>query len=404
MSVATPEPFAIRLPNDHIEDLRRRLRNPRWPGETAAKPWQRGVSQEWMQQLVQHWGSNYDWRRHEAKLNAVKHFRVSLDGTLIHFVHERGTGPAPLPLLISHGWPGSFYEFSRLIPLLTDPAAHGGRAEDAFDVVLPSLPGFTFSERLQPPASFNDVPSMWRQLMNEVLGYEDFGAHGDDIGAMVTNRLALEFPDSLVGIHITFPAEPAFGEGKPAPSAAEQAILDGRAAGFYWDSGYLHFGATRPQTLAYALADSPVGLAAFLVDKMRDWADCDGDLSRRFSTDELLTWISLYWLTGTAGSSLDPYWDWALGSAGMPEAWQRRDVPAGIDARPLDADEQIEVPAGVAIFRRGPVRLPREWAERSYSSLERWREYDRGGHFPAWEEPDVLAKDLRDFFRPLRGR
>lgn len=251
------ERFSIHVDEALIEELSQRLGRVRWPGEVATEGWERGVSLDSLQELVEHWVTRYDWRRYEAAINRLDHFRTNLDGVSIHFVHQRGKGPSPLPLLISHGWPGSFYEFSRLIPLLVDPARHGGRAEDAFDVVLPSLPGFTFSERLQPPATFNVVPSMWQRLMADVLGYNRFGAHGDDIGAMVTNRLALEVPASLIGLHVTFPPEPAFGEGKPPPSVEEQAILEGRTADFYWDSGYLHFGATRPQTLAYALADSP---------------------------------------------------------------------------------------------------------------------------------------------------
>lgn len=394
--------FAIRIPDSLLDDLRLRLTNVRWPGQVAGTGWDRGVNQDDLRALVDHWANRYDWRRQEAALNRFDHYRAEVDGCAIHFIYEKGRGPNPLPLLVSHGWPGSFYEFTKLIPLLTDPAAHGRDARDAFDVVVPSLPGYAFSGRVEPPKSFNSVPTMWRRLMTDVLGYGRFAAHGDDIGAMVTNRLAIEAPEALVGIHVTFPPEPAFGSGTAEPSPAEQAISERRSGEHYWGNGYVHLGATRPQTLAYALADSPVGLAAFMLDKMREWSDCDGDLARRFTPDELLTWLSIYWLTGTAGSFLDPYWDWALGSAGIPAAWERRDVPEGVDSRPLRPGQRIAVPAGVAIFRKGPVRLPREWAERAYADLRRWIEYDRGGHFPAWEEPELLADDLRDFLRPLR--
>lgn len=358
--------------------------------------WQRGPPEEEMRSLADRWLS-HDWRSAESRLNELPHYTAVVGGVRLHFVHVPSGDPRAVPLLLTHGWPSTFYEFAKLVPLLSDTSPH----RPTFDLVIPSLPGYGFSERLQPPRTFNDVPALWVRLMTEVLGYRRFGAHGGDIGAMVTNRLAVEFPDALIGIHVTFPPEPPFGPGTPDPSAAERSILERRPDDFYWNDAYVHLGATRPQALAYALADSPIGLAAWIVDKLREWTDCGGDLSTCFSDEELLTWISLYWLTGTAGSMLDAYWDWALGSAGIPAAWRGRDVPRGVDSRPLAVEERISVPAAVAIMERGAVNVPREWAERSYTDLRRWSILPRGGHFAAWEEPELLAEDLRGFFAPL---
>ena len=304
--------------------------------------------------------------------------------------------------MLTHGWPSSFYELLPLVPLLTDPASHGGDPADAFDVVIPSLPGYGFSDPLPGRGSSARIPELWMRLMTEVLGYRRFGAHGGDIGAYVTNRLGYEFPEQVVGIHVTMVAEADLGPGAASPSAAERAFLAGRVAGQEAGGGYAHLQRTRPQTLAYGLADSPVGLAAWIVDKWREWSDCDGDPERRFSKDQLLTTVMLYWVTGTIESSFRLYRDWALGMADRPEAWQGRDrewVPTGVEPRPLPVGEQIRVPTAVGLFRE---RWPREWAERVYGDLRRFTEMPRGGHFAALEEPDLLAGDLRRFFRALR--
>jgi epoxide hydrolase len=325
-----------------------------------------------------------------------------VDGVGLHFVHVPGTGPAPLPLVLTHGWPSSFYELLSLVPLLTNPASHGGDPADAFDVVIPSLPGYGFSDPLVARGSSARIPELWVRLMTEVLGYGRFGAHGGDIGAYVTSRLGYEFPDQVVGIHVTMVAEADLGPGAKPPSDAERAFLAERVAGQETGGGYAHLQRTRPQTLAYGLADSPVGLAAWIVDKWREWSDCGGDPERRFAKDQLLTNVTLYWVTGTIGSSFRVYRDWALGMADRPEAWQGRDrgkVPAGIEPRPLPVGEQITVPTAVPLFHE---RWPREWAERVYGDLRRFTQMPRGGHFPAMEEPGLLVEDLRGFFRALR--
>jgi pimeloyl-ACP methyl ester carboxylesterase len=393
------ERFTVAVPQATLEDLAERLARTRWPGELGGPGWGDGTSPAYLRELVGWWQSGFDWRAQEAALNRFAHYRATVDGVGLHFVHERGTGPAPLPLVLTHGWPSSFYELLPLVPLLTDPASHGGDAADAFDVVVPSLPGYGFSDPLQGRGSANRVPGLWATLMTEVLGYERFGAHGGDIGAMVANRLALEHPERLIGIHVTRTAEPYVGPGAAPLTPAEQALLAARARWHEAEGGYAHLQRTRPQTLAYGLADSPVGLAAWILEKWWAWSDCDGDVERRFTKDQLLTTVMLYWVTGTIGSSFRFHQEWALGAASLPEAWaDRAEVPAGV-VRPLGQGERIRVPAAVALF---DYPCPREWAERAYGDLRRFTDMARGGHFSAMEEPELLAEDLRGFFRALR--
>ena len=316
-------------------------------------------------------------------------FRVRIEGLGVHFVHERGWGPDPLPLVLTHGWPSSFLEMLEIIPLLTDPAAHGGDASDAFDVVVPSLPGYGFSDRTEAPGmTTTRTASLWLCLMTDILGYRRFAAHGGDIGASVTTRLARLAPERLAGIHLTAIADPTLGPESPPLTAAEQEYLDGLAV---WEEAEGAYGAvqrTKPQTLAYALTDSPVGLAAWIVEKFRTWSDCGGDVESRFSPDQLLTNISLYWFTGTINSSMRMYYE------------GRRDPAL------LAPGERIEVPTGVSLFPNEHVREshpPREWGERTYD-IRHWERHDRGGHFPALEEPELLVDEIRRFFRPLRRK
>jgi pimeloyl-ACP methyl ester carboxylesterase len=345
------------------------------------------------------WRTSYDWRAQETAINRFAHFRASVDGVRLHFVHERGHGPAPLPLVLTHGWPSTFYELLPLVGPLTDPGGHGGDPADAFDVVIPSLPGYAFSEPIPDRGSFRRIAELWTKLMREVLGYDRFAAHGGDIGAMVTNRLGYEVPQHLVGIHVALVAEPYVGPGAAPLTQAERAMLAERAAGQEAGGAYAHIHRSRPQTLAFALEDSPVGLAAWILDRWWAWSDCAGDLERRFTKDQLLTTVMLYWVTRTIGSSFRPYRDWALGSSSRPEAWgDREEVVEGVE-RPLPAGARIEPPAAVAIWE---ARYPREWAERAYGDLRRFTDMPRGGHFAAMEEPVLLIEDIRAFFRELR--
>jgi pimeloyl-ACP methyl ester carboxylesterase len=372
----------------------------RAPGTLPAS---KGTDLAYLRELVGYWESSFDWREQEERLNRFAHFRAEVDGFSLHFVHQRGEGPGPLPLVLTHGWPSTFFEYSKIIPLLADRESHGGDAAYAFDVVVPSLPGYGFSERPKEPGFSRRIPGLWVRLM-EGLGYSRFAAHGVDFGASVTNLLGLWYPDGLVGIHVTYPAEPYVGPGAPEPSEWEREFLKERPRGQEAEGAYTHIQRTKPQTLSYALNDSPAGLAAWIVEKFRAWSDCDGDVEKRFSKDELLTNLTIYWATETIGSSFRVYRDWALGAESNPYAWNgREEVPRGIASKPLARDERIGVPSAVALFPADPpAGMPREWAERSYSDLRRFGRMPRGGHFPAMEEPELLAEDIRSFFRSLR--
>lgn len=378
------EPFRVQVSQAVLDDLQTRLAHTRLPDEVEGAGWDYGVPRAYMQELVDYWRTRFDWRAQERAINTFAHFRATIDGRSIHFIHERGKGPRPLPLIITHGWPGSFYEMHKIIPLLTDPARFGGDPADAFDVIVPSLPGYGFSDRPTQPGETNvQIADLWVRLMTDCLGYQRFVAHGGDIGAGVTTRLGLRHPDQVMGIHVTSVAQPYLGAGAPELSAAEKAYL---ALGEQWDDeegAYSHIQATRPQTLAYGLNDSPAGLAAWIVEKFRAWSDCDGEVERRFSKDELLTNIMIYWVTETIDSSIRLYY----------EHRHHR--------KPLAPGERINVPSGFALTREAVDHPPREWAERTYN-VQHWTELPSGGHFAALEEPHRLAEDIRAFFRTLR--
>jgi pimeloyl-ACP methyl ester carboxylesterase len=391
--------WRLRAQPEEISELRRRLAGTRWPPMPAAAGWVDGVDLTYLRDLVEWWHTGYDWPAQERELNRYAHYRVRIAGTDLHVVRAAGRGPAPVPLLLSHGWPSTFYEFWPVISRLTDPAAHGGDPDDAFDVVVPSLPGFGFSAALPGTDRSAGIPGVWHRLMTEHLGYERYGAHGGDIGAMVTNRLAVEHPEAIIGIHVTMPAEPY---ADPADLAAgERQYLHDRAARQESWGAYAHLQRTRPDTLAVALHDSPAGLAAWIVDKWWQWSDCGDDLETRFTKDQLLTTVTLYWLTGTIGTSTRLYRDWALGSPGNPYAWaDRPHIPGGVDSRPFAPGERITVPACVCQFDND---APLPWIGRAYADLRHYVRMPRGGHFPAMEEPELLVGDLRAFFRPLRS-
>jgi pimeloyl-ACP methyl ester carboxylesterase len=380
VSHANVTPYSIRIPEEVLVDLRQRLARTRWPDEVEDVGWKQGTNLAYLQELCAYWCEEFDWREQERKLNELPHFMTEIDGLGVHFVHVRGRGPEPFPLVITHGWPSSFFEIVKLIPLLTDPAAHGAESADAFDVVVPSMPGYGFSERPRQQFASARVPELWVELMRE-LGYPRFGAHGGDIGGGVAARLGQRHPATVAGIHVTN-VYGSIKEGNRPPSEAERRYLARQARWELEEGAYGELQATRPQTLAFALNDSPVGLAAWIIEKYRAWSDCGGDLEQVFTKDELLTNITIYWATQTAGSSLRPYWD-ARNNPDRP-SWTRVCVPCGIAVFPKDLD----VP-------------PREFAERSYD-VRHWTEMPRGGHFAAFEQPDLLAADIREFFHDLR--
>ncbi|MEP7357803.1 MAG: epoxide hydrolase, partial [Anaerolineales bacterium] len=304
------KPFTVSLRPAVLDDLRERLENTRWPDEVPGAGWDYGTSLRYMRALIDYWHEDFDWPAQERALNAFPHFLAEVDGQAIHFIHVRGRGPQPMPIIITHGWPSSFVEMLKLIPLLADPGAHGGDPADAFDVVVPSLPGFGFSQprTARGPARTHEI---WRRLMVDGLGYPRFAAQGGDVGARVTSALGRAYPDSLIGLHLST-VDLDWPTPMPAESELSDAEKDYLARVEHWDDtegGYRHIQATRPQSLAYGLNDSPAGLAAWIVEKWQAWSDCGGDPDNSFSQDELLTNITLYWATQTINSSMRYYYE-----------------------------------------------------------------------------------------------
>ena len=381
------EPFKIAISDEVLDDLRRRLERTRWPDEIPGSGWDYGSNLDYIKELVEYWRTGFDWRAQEKLLNNFSHFKTKVDGLNIHFVHERGKGPNPMPLIITHGWPSTFFEMSKIVPILADPASHGGDPADAFDVVAPSLPGFGFSDRpTERGMQVIQVADMWAKLMTENLGYPRFAAQGGDIGAGVTSRLGFSHPDKLHGIHLTSITRPTpyLGAGTPEITPAEQAHIDQRAKWQQDEGGYNHIQGTKPQTLSYGLNDSPAGVAAWIVEKYRTWSDCGGDVESSYTKDELLTIVTIYWVTQTIGSSVRMYYE------NQKYTWY------------MQPEERVEAPSGMALFPQEIAKPPREWADRSYD-VRRWTEMPRGGHFAALEEPQLLAEEVRAFFRPMRG-
>lgn len=376
-------PFKIEVPQETLDDLRVRLAKTRWTETVDDAGWDYGTNSAYLHELVDYWQERFDWRQQEAMLNQFPQFRADIDGFGIHYLHVRGKGPNPTPLLLLHGWPDSFFRMVKLIPLLTDPARYGGDANDSFDVVIPSLPGYGFSDKPRQK-DFNSKSSvnLFAHLMTKELGYERFAMHGGDIGSGLTETMAYTHPDALLGIHLTdIPYWHLFSISDTDLSEAERKYLDNGQQWSKTEGAYAMLQATKPQTLAYGLNDSSAGLAAWIVEKFRSWSDCDGDLEKRFSKDELLTNIMIYWVTETINSSFLPYYEGQHNRMGN-DAW-------------------IEVPTGVAIFSTDLVTAPREFAERFFN-VQRWTTMPRGGHFAALEEPALLTEDLRAFFRDLR--
>lgn len=380
------EPFQIAVPDADIDELRRRIRATRWAPATPSPAWQQGADSAWLRELAQYWAERFDWREAERKLNRLPQFLAEVEGQRVHFVHRRGVGPACYPLVVTHGWPGSFFEFHALLDRLCDPAAFGCDPADAFDVVVPSLPGFGFSQApTQAGTSAFQVADLWASLMRG-LGYERFGAQGGDLGAGVSIALAARHHERVDGIHLNFlPSsyEPASGAAQTPLTPAEEAYLRHKNEWAVLEGGYAHMHGTKPQTAAASLNDSPVGLAAWIGEKFRAWSDCGGDVERVFSKDELLTNISLYWYTQSIGSSMQMYWENRLQPMRFAEG--SRVVP----------------PVGFACFPKEINQPPRTWLERTFNVVQ-WSDMPGGGHFAALEKPDLLATEIRKFFRKLR--
>ena len=380
----TVQPFTVQVPQKILDDLQERLAHTRWPDEIQGGGWDYGTNLDYMKDLVQYWRTRFDWRAQEKYLNSFSHFRAEIDGFGLHFIHERGKGPSSLPLILSHGWPNTFCEMLKIIPLLTDPASHGGKAEDAFDVVVPSLPGYGFSDRPSERGMTGArIADLLTRLMTEELGYARFAAQGGDIGGGITEQLFLSHPDVVPGIHLNgVPFQHLLAKPDNL-SQEEQKYLEQVGLWQMTEGAYNMIQATKPQTLAYGLNDSPTGLAAWIVEKFRAWSDCDGDVEKRFSKDELLTNIMIYWVTETINSANRFYYESA------------HDFSSPRSSGKSDAK------AAVAIFPKDILPSPRAWADRWFH-LQQWTAMPRGGHFAADEEPELLAEDIRAFFRPLR--
>ncbi len=364
------QPFVIDVPDAVLVDLRSRLGNVRWPDQADGAGWTTGTELGYLRDLVAYWHDDFDWRRVEARLNAYPQFATEIDGVRVHYVHVRGQAADAFPLVLSHGWPSTFAELLPLVP----------RLDDAYDLVIPSLPGFGFSTPYTRPGP-RRIHDLWAELMRR-LGYDTFGACGSDIGARVTSRLGWYHPDRVAGIHLSS-VDLEWPDPLPDDLAEDEREYVARSAEWQRrEGGYAAIQSTRPQTLGYGLADSPVGLAAWIVEKFRAWSDCAGDITARFDQDELLTTVMLYWVTNTINSANRHYYD-------------RRQDPAPLRLPP---GTRIEVPTGIAMFPgEAELRVPRHFAERCYR-VTRWTDLPRGGHFPALEEPELLAADIRAFF------
>jgi epoxide hydrolase len=380
-------PFRIEVPEAQLDDLRDRLRRTRWPEPETVPDWSQGVPLEYLRQLCGYWADGYDWRAAEVRLNALPQFRAGLGGLGIHFIHARSPEPAALPLIITHGWPGSVIEFGKVIGPLADPAAHGGDPADAFHVVCPSLPGYGFSDKPGAPGwGIERIAGAWAELMDR-LGYRRYGAQGSDWGTSVSTLLAQQDPDHVAGIHLTpplAPPDPATGSDLTVAERSALADLDHAAQ---WDSGYSAEHSTRPQTIGYALVDSPAALCAWIAEKFWAWTDHGGDLAEVLTRDELLDNVMLYWLPGTGASAARLYWE----SIRQVNEWISGQVTS-----------TVSVPAGCSIFPRELQRPSRRWAARRFTDIRYWNEPAAGGHFAAFEQPDLFVQEVRSFFRLVR--
>jgi microsomal epoxide hydrolase len=386
-----PVPFVIAVPDAELAELSARLAATRLPPAIGDEDWNDGTAPLYLRELIAYWRDSYDWRVQETALNRFAQFREDVDGTAIHFIYERGKGPEPFPILLLHGYPDSFHRFIKLIPLLTDPGAFGDDPSDSFDVIVPSLPGYGYSEARTKAGGVFGFGDQMHRLMAETLGYDRYGAHGGDWGGVVIELLARSHAAHLAGIHLTdVPFFHIFQKPNDL-SAAEKAFFDRNAKWQRDENAYAMIQATRPRTAGPALNDSPAGLAAWIIEKFQHWSDCGGDIETRFTKDELLTNIMIYWTTQTIETSFQPYRDFMKAGA---VRWATETVRGWTGSN--------ATPAAFAHFPADISYPPREWAERFFN-VERWSEMSAGGHFAAFEEPKMLADDIRTFFKPLRG-
>jgi pimeloyl-ACP methyl ester carboxylesterase len=373
-------PFRIEATDAELEELRRRLRATRWPEAEPVDDWSQGIPLAYLQEVCAYWAEKYDWRAREARLNAFPQFRTAIDGLGIHFIHLRSPEANALPLVITHGWPGSVVEFHKVIGPLTDPVAHGGDAADAFHVVAPSLPGYGFSDKpAEPGWGVDKIGRTWASLMAR-LGYASYVAQGGDWGSMVTSAIGTQDPEHCLGIHLNMPLAFPDPETMNDLSEDEQSALASLTHYERWDSGYSKQQSTRPQTVGYGLVDSPAGQAAWILEKFWAWTDCEGHPEKVLTRDELLDNVMLYWLPAAAASSARLYWE----SFAQPSL------------------DEVKLPTGCSIFPKEIIRTSRRWAEKRFKNIVYWNQLERGGHFAAFEQPEAFVEELRACFRQMR--
>lgn len=383
---AAVRPFTVQVSDADIADVQQRLRDTRWPREEPADAgWDYGANMGHVRDLCAWWADGFDWRAVERQINRFDNFHATVDGLDIHFIHEKGSGDNPLPLILTHGWPGSIVEFLDVIEPLAHPERFGGQAADGFDVIVPSLPGYGFTAAPSRPVDCRETARLWRHLVVDVLGYDRFMAQGGDWGSLVTSWLGLAHGDVCCGIHQNMFIMQPRDRTDPAPDAEEQAWMKQRQSDLRFETGYQAIQSTKPQTLSYGLNDSPAGLAAWIVEKFHRWGDTNGDVSSRFSRDHLLANIALYWHTGTINSS----------------TWMYTSIVESDNFLPTDG-QRIQVPVGVARFPGDTFSMPpRQWVER-LANVVHWTEMPAGGHFAAMEEPAAFVDDVRAFGRLIR--
>jgi len=380
-------PYRIEIPDADLADLRERLLRTRWPESETVTDWSQGVPLAYLRELCDYWAERYDWRATEARLNALPQCGIEIDGLAIHVLHARSPYPDALPLVLTHGWPGSIVEFLKVIGPLTDPPAHGGDSADAFHVVCPSLPGYGFSDKPDRTGwGVQRIAAAWAELMAR-LGYSRYGAQGGDWGTSVTTSLGQQDPEHLAGIHLNPPIAAPDPDTLGDLTDAEREALAALERAQQWEDGYSVQQATRPQTLGYALVDSPAGLCGWIVEKLRAWSDCDGNPENVFTRDEMLDNITLYWFTGTAASSARLYWE----SIRQVQSWFTEST-----------SDTVDVPTGCSVFPKDLPRPSRRWAEKRYTDIRYWNEPSKGGHFAAFERPDIFVDEVRAFFRLVR--
>jgi len=373
-------PFEVRISREEAAELQTRLARTRWPDAETVDDWSQGIPLDYVRELCEYWGDRYDLGAAEARFNAFPQFRTEIDGIDLHFLHVRSPHAGALPLVLTHGWPGSVVEFHDVIGPLIDPVAHGGAAEDAFDVVCPSLPGYGWSTKPTTPGwGIERIAAAWSELMAG-LGYERYGAQGGDWGAGVTTALGLHDREHVAGVHLNLVVALPDPETFDDLTDAERASLDSIAFYQQWDSGYSKQQSTRPQTLGYGLVDSPAAQCAWIMEKFYAWSDCDGHPENVFARDRLLDNVMAYWLTGTGASSARLYW----------ESFNR----ARLDS--------VDVPIGCSVFPKEIFRPSRRWAEKQFSDIRYWGEPERGGHFAAFERPELFVNEVRASFRSMR--